>query len=84
MPPVNWRSPAHLCGVRGFESWEWMRLLAAIALQKIHWVHRDCVSTDGVGLVVHGILLRVFVFTERLPVGLHYITRITRMSFHYI
>lgn len=65
------------------------RLLAAVALQKIHRVDGDCVSANVVAVVVHVNLLYVFLVsplgrTGTLPVGTHYITGITRLSFHYI
>ena len=35
-------------------------LLAAVALQKIHWVDGNCVSANIVVVVIHSILLKVF------------------------
>jgi len=44
-------------------------LLAAVALQKIHWVDGNCVSTDVVVVVIHSILLKSLLEVCRRFVG---------------
>jgi len=55
-------------------------LLAAVALQKIHWVDGNCVSTDVVVVVIHSILLKVFSkFTDGLSEISLYMVNDTRV-----
>ena len=56
------------------------RLLAAVALQKIHGVDGDCVAADGV-VVIHSILLLSLISLLWRREVLHYITGMTRLSF---
>ena len=60
-------------------------LLAAVALQKIHWVDGNCVTANVVAVVVHSNLLKSSqVFPGYLPEDSHYITGMTLLSFHYM
>ena len=75
-------------GVRGFRN-PVVRLLATVALQKIHRVDGNCVAADGVGVVLHGDLLKSSrkydpqeLESDPSPaLGSYYITGLTRMSF---
>ena len=66
-------------------------LLAAVALQKIHWVDGNCVAANTVVVVLHGDLLKsVFgtgnwIGTNFGPhVNPYYITGMTPVSFPYM
>jgi len=59
-------------------------LLAAVALQKIHWVNGNCVAADVVVVVHMILLLSLSWFPSCCCEVSHYITGMTAMSFPYM